>query len=340
MLRLILIKSIIFFLIIIGVLLIVGGFFVFRTNVILDQISVSDEAVSEDFYLPKIETQDLYLPQLTEYTEPRKNPDRINVLLLGIRGVDDPYGGSLTDTILLASYQISTSKIALISIPRDLYIKLPFQNNWVKINEAYAEGLKFGGERGGLELARHAVQRITGIAINHVVRVDFEAFKMAVELVGGIEVDLEKPFEEKEQFKGAGTFYLPAGKNTLNSEQALYYVRSRYSTSDFDRAKRTQQVLLALKDKILNNKTLYNINKINDILNILGKHVRTDMSISQMKEYFSLYNHIDFSKVKNKVFTDDPSGQLISKVINGVYVLLPKDGTFDKIQEEVKSIFD
>lgn len=322
--------------IIVGIIM----FFTLKTSVILDKISVADEEVSQELYELKIDTQNEHLPMLSEYKEPQKDSDRINVLLLGIRGVNDPYGGSLTDAILLVSYKISSQQIALISIPRDIYIKLPFQNNWVKINEAYVYGLKLGGERSGLELSRHTIQRVTGVAIDHIIRVDFEAFKKAIDMVGGIEIYLDKPFEEKEQFKGVGTFYLPEGKNHLTSEQALYYVRSRYSTNDFDRARRIQQILIALKDKILQDKNLYSIGKINEILNILGDHVRTDMSIEQMKKYFSLYNNIDFSKIKTKVFTDDPSnGELVAKFINGIYVLLPKDGTFDKIQQEVKNIF-
>ncbi len=340
MFKSILIKIIFSVLILVFIILIFTGYLTFKTNIVLDQISVSEDKISTDFYLPKVETFDNYLPKLSEYKEPAKNPNRINILLLGIRGINDPFGGTLTDTILLISYKINSSQVALISIPRDIYIKLPFQNSWVKINEAYAQGLKFGSERDGLELARHAVQRIIGVAIDHVVRIDFEAFKKAIDLVGGIEIYLDKPFEEKEQFKGAGTFYLPAGKNILNSEQALYYVRSRYSTNDFDRAKRTQQVLIAIKDKILKDKTLFNIGKINEVLNILGEHVRTDMSVAQIKKYFSAYSHFDFSSIKTKVFTDAPDGELISKLINGIYVLLPKDGTFQKIQEEVQKIFD
>lgn len=337
-------KFIIFFAIIL--LMSVGAlaFFTWKANIALNKISIADEPLNQKFYLPQVstqvDTQTEFLPKLFKYKEPLKDPNRINILLLGIRGENDPYGGLLTDTIVLASFQISDQQLALISIPRDIYIQLPFRNNWSKVNEAYAEGFKIGGERGGIELARHTIQRITAVAVDHVIRVDFDAFKKAVDLVGGIDIYLEKPFEEKEQFKGAGTFYLPAGLNHLNSEQALYFVRSRYSTNDFDRAKRTQQVLLALKNKILQDKSLYSLAKINEILNILGDHVRTDMSVAQIKEYFSLYNHLDFSKVITKVFTDAPDGELISKILNGVYVLLPKDGTFEKIQEEVKNIFN
>jgi len=340
----ILFKILILFLIIATPILAIVIFFAVKTDVVLNKISVSEQNVGKEFYLPKNDTQkdkqNENLLNLNDYVEPPKDPDRINVLLLGIRGADDPYGGLLTDTILLISYKISTSELALISIPRDIYIKLPFQNQWKKINEAYVEGLKFGGERGGLELARHTIQRITGVAIDHIIRVDFEVFKKAVDLVGGIDIYLDKPFEEKEQFKGAGTFYLPQGKNHLTSQQALYFVRSRYSTDDFDRARRTQQVLIALKDKFLENKDLFNFAKINEILNILGDHIRTDMSVTQIKDYFFRYRNVNLSKIKTKVFTTGSNGQLVAKMLNGVYILLPKDGNFEKIQNEVKNIFN
>jgi len=71
-----------------------------------------------------------------------KDEDRINFLLLGIRGVNDKNGGLLTDSIMIVSLKKSTKQIALISIPRDLYVQMPGESFFEKINAAYALGLK------------------------------------------------------------------------------------------------------------------------------------------------------------------------------------------------------
>ena len=338
----------------------------FKAQSVLWEISVADESVSSRLFLPKVDlgtlTPEAVLPEnfredpppgtkvdepvvktpalpSDSYQVPAKEADRLDVLLLGIRGVDDPYGGTLTDSIILASYQRSTGKSGLISIPRDLYITIPFQGVRSKINYAYALGRKLGGERDALELAKHAVQYVTGVQIDYVARADFTAFEQAVDALGGLEITLDKQFSETLQWQGEGGFSLPAGRQTINGQQALYFVRSRYSTSDFDRARRQQQVLVAFKDRALGLNILTNPGRLSELLTIAGDHVRTDMDFETMKGLLPIAQNANFNEVKNLVFDNRPGGWLYSTVINKQYVLLPKSGTFKEMRTDAQQIF-
>lgn len=114
--------------------------------------------------------------------------DRVNVLLLGIAGGNHD-GPNLTDTIMVASYDLKLHKVALISLPRDLWVS----QEKSKVNALYAHGLEKGN---GLGLARQSIGEILGITIPYAVRVDFNGFVKAVDLVEGIDVDVAKPFDD------------------------------------------------------------------------------------------------------------------------------------------------
>lgn len=335
-----------------------------KTQSVLGVISIAKDPLNERLFLPQVSLEsgakDADIPAgfreepppgavvdeapaearyfSDPYKVPAHDPDRLNVLLLGIRGVDDPYGGTLTDTIMIASYRYSTKKMALISIPRDLYLTIPFQNVRAKINYAYALGRRLGSERDALELARHTVQYVSGLNIDYVARADFTAFEQAIDALGGVKITLEKAFEENLQWQGSGGFKLPAGTQVLDGQTALYFVRSRYSTSDFDRARRQQQVIIALKDRAFDLNVVTNPAKIFDLLSIAGDHVRTDMPTEKMKQLLPLAQGADFGSIKTLVFDNRAGGRLYSTLINKQYVLLPKVGTFVDLRSDAQSI--
>mgnify|MGYP001579260230 CR=1 FL=1 len=268
-----------------------------------------------------------------------KDPDRLNILLLGLRGENDPNGGLLTDTMMVASIKKSTGQVALISVPRDLYVQMPASYQKEKINSSYALGKekKYGG--GGLVYSKAVISEITGLYIDWTASVNFEAFKELVEALGGIYVYLDKPFEEKIQFANEIQLSLPAGWNFLDGDKALYYVRSRYSTSDFDRMRRQQQSLIAIKEKALSLGILTNPLKIFNLLSILGKNVRTDMQMENIQELLALYPHLKTDQIKKRVFDSSPEGLLYSDQSNCIYTLLPIGGDFSNIQAACKNIF-
>ncbi|MFH0907057.1 MAG: LCP family protein [bacterium] len=282
---------------------------------------------------------------------PEKDPNRINVLILGMRGLEDPGDGKmLSDTIIIASIKKDTGKIALISIPRDLYVDIWCDSSKRKINSAHAYG--------GLDCAKKTVAMATNLYIDYAISVDFKALKETIDTLGGITIYLDEPFVEDFQWWSEGweenenwfikeiegeekwVFYVPEGRNDLDGDIALYYVRSRYSTNDFDRMRRQQQVLMAIKDKAFSLGVLANPIKIYNLLDVLGRNVRTDIGLADIKNFIGLSSDLDTKDIKKIVFDISTEGLLYHTFIDEQYVLLPIDDNFDKIQEACKNIFD
>ena len=300
--------------------------------------------------------------------EPEEN--RIDILIVGIRG----YNGSgewgrgewLADTIILASFNKENNQASLVSIPRDLYLEVPGHGK-DKINAVYSTGEteNYGG--GGLQLMKAVVSMISGVYIDHAASIDFVGFQKIVDHIGGIVIYRNTPFIEDKQWlydgkegkeywrlgehastteSGATTtesgwvFYVPAGSNVINSEDALYYSRSRLSSSDFDRMRRQQEVISAIKSKALNLGVLANPVKIFNILDIIEKNVSTDMTASDIKDLISIAKDAKIQDVKTEVLDSSEEGLLIEDRINGMYVLLPKSGDYSEIQTLFRGVVE
>ncbi len=267
---------------------------------------------------------------------PKEEPDRLDVLVLGIRGDTsqeiEQEGGLLSDTILVVSYDKKTGKVALVSIPRDLSIDISGVKG--KINQIYERGLEHNQ---GVSLAEQIVSKITGTYIDKTIVFDFNAFKNIVDTIGGIDINLAKPFSESAQW--GYLFSLPAGNNHLDGQKALYYVRSRFSSSDFDRSRRQIEVILTIKNKLIKNGYFSNPVKITNLLVALKNDIKTDFQIWDIRDVFNLMQTFDpKSPVKNYVMTSD---NLLyeSRTQKGEFILLPKGDNYDGIKNLFSSIF-
>lgn len=277
--------------------------------------------------------------KVTNFLPIQKEQDRIDVLVLGIRGVDDPYGGLLADSIILISYKPSTKQVALISLPRDIYVEMPDLEKKEKVNFVYAWGVEKQGD--GLTMSRIVIEKITGIEIDYAFRFDFTAFQEIVDILEGVHISLSQDFIEDKQWDPP--FILKAGEHVLNGEQALYYVRSRFSTSDFDRNRRQQQIILSLKDNALSLGVLTNPKKVLNILESLKRHIRTDMPFWKIKEFIDIVRRSDNEKIIRLNFDNSLNGLLKSaKAENGTFILVPKAGEDDwsEIQQACQDIFN
>lgn len=196
-------------LIILAVLFVAGGIVAFKTGYILNKVSTKGGLFSSLVHA---------VPGVGDTIKGEKD-GRINILLLGMRGENVPGGGLLADTIMVVSIKPAENKVAMISIPRDLYVKVPGTENQEKINAVYAHGIE-RGKQGGIEDMERVVGEITGMEIHYGISINFKGFTDLVNAVGGIEVTLDKPFNEALQFnedhvcdgnKG-GVFTTPTGK--------------------------------------------------------------------------------------------------------------------------------
>jgi LCP family protein required for cell wall assembly len=192
---------------------------------------------------------------------PLMGDERVNVAMYGYGGPEHGGGSNLADSIMILSIDPKTDTTTLIPIPRDLWIQgLPEIPNNAKINEAFADGFVRGGVFEAGRAATKVLAKVTGLAIEHWMALDFTGFKAMVDSVGGVTVDNPVPFaytwaEENylaENWDG-GSFN--AGPIFLDGTLALDYARARYTSvqdesNDFARSVRQQRVLAALRAKL------------------------------------------------------------------------------------------
>ena len=269
-----------------------------------------------------------------DYAAPKNDPNRLNVLVLGIRGLDDPNavdgGPLLTDSIQIFSYDKVTKKSSLISIPRDLYVTV-HDNKKDKVNTVYEYGYYHSSN--SLQFVKDKFSQISGVYIDQVVVFNFSAFKDIIDALGGIDVTLAAPFDEPKEW--GFDFHLPAGSNHLDGTNALYYARSRYSSTDFDRSGRQQQIIFAIKDKLLQLNFFSDPVKSFNVLNLVRSDIQTDIGLWDIKQYLDLAKQVKFSDMKKTVISTD-NLVMEGKGPDNAYILLPKTGNLSGIKQHIQ----
>jgi len=276
---------------------------------------------------------------------------RINILLLGMGGLNHE-GGLLTDTIMIVSIDTENDKIGLVSIPRDLSV--PVENMGTqKINHinAYAEVSRPGS--GGLAISQ-AVSDLLKIPIDYYLRVDFQGFINIVDELGGIKVyventldDFSYPIMGNEEADWEDRFehlHVEEGWQNMDGTLALKFSRSRHGIngegSDFARAKRQQQILQAVKSKVLSMNTLLSPTKITGLINEYKNHVDTNLKIWEMIKLWDNVKNISRDNIISKVLDNRPNGLLVDNFTKeGSYVLEPRSGDYAEIQYFINNIF-
>lgn len=219
--------------------------------------------------------------------------DRINALLLGIdqRPGENP-STTRTDTMIVLTLDPATKTGGMMSIPRDLYVPIPGRGT-DRINTAHAIG--------GPELAKKTVEFNFGIPIQHTIRVNFDVVIYLVDLVGGVDVynaaDIADPTYPDNNY-GYDPFYLKAGWQKLDGKTALKYARTRHNSADFERMKRQQQVMMAVRDKALQGDTILRLlPQTPQILSTLHKSITTDLTTAQLMQLALLAKDVTSDKI-------------------------------------------
>lgn len=223
--------------------------------------------------------------------DPNRRPleQTLNILLIGTDQVDLDYIGR-TDTIMVLALDLANRRAALISLPRDIYLPIPGYG-YSRINTAYA----LGEERkqgGGIPLLASTIEKNFGIPIHNYVRIDFSGFKEVVDAVGGVDITVDCPLYDDLFWRFFGVGTLQAGTYHMTGVQALYYARSRKTTSDFDRARRQQQVLMAIRKRALDANL---IPRLPALWLALRDAVDTDLEIGRIVDLARLGATIDGS---------------------------------------------
>ncbi len=264
---------------------------------------------------------------------------RINILLLGIGG-EGHDGGNLADTIIIASIDPFAKEVAMLSIPRDMYVDVP--DHWsTKINAAHAMG-EDDEEGGGPNLMKRTLEETLDIPIHYYARVDFAGFTQAVDTVGGVDLFIEEAVYDT-HFAGDGHIVdVKEGWQHFDGTRALFYARSRYSSSrgDFDRNDRQRAIMVALKDKVFSAGTFGDPRKISELASSAGNHVRTDLQINEIRRLYEIMNEIPGDKIASYGLNNDADNYLISGNIPGAgSTQVPKAGDYSEIQRFVRELF-
>jgi LCP family protein required for cell wall assembly len=259
----------------------------------------------------------------------------INVLLLG----SDRRGNaevSLTDVMMIASIFPETPGVSLTSIPRDVYAWIP---TWGldKINTAFLRGYKNDYPGGGPGLVKATVEYNFGVPIHYYAMVDFSSYRSIVDAVGGVDVIVECPFHDTypdpEVPEGKTDIDMEPGIHHLDGKHALWYVRSRWNTSDFDRHRRQQQVLREVFSRALHQNL---IGQIPEFWSIYKDEVDTDLGLTDLLYLGSIGARFDLRNLKSRYIR---GSELLESwtTHKGMYVLVPhRDALYEFMQEAVQ----
>ena len=227
--------------------------------------------------------------------------ERINIVLLGIDKRDDePIEGTRSDTLMLASIDPVTRSVALVSVPRDLWVTIPGCSaatgcigGQQRINVAHAVG--------GPELAKRTVSADFGLPVQYYARVDFRGFEQLIDTAGGVIVDVDRPIKDDEyptEDYGFQRIYLVPGPQWMDGRTALRYARSRHDSTDFGRAARQQKVLVSVRERALQ---LDMLRKAPELVGIVQRSLSTDLSPVQLLALSRLLSEINRDNIVNLV---------------------------------------
>jgi LCP family protein required for cell wall assembly len=275
----------------------------------------------------------------TPFATPETAEARINVLLTGVDSAETRRT-ALTDTMIVASIDPVTHDVALISFPRDI-ANFPLWDGRTftgKINGFMTWARNHPDEfpDGPLPSLVKELSFLLGVPIHYYAAVDLAGFRRMIDAVGGVTVEVEKDIADAryDWLDGRRGFYLKAGARKLDGEKALAYVRSRYSPgdNDFNRARRQQQVLLALRKKLTSAEMLP---KIPELVEVAGDTLRTNFPSERVSEMIALAGEVDNDGVRQVVLGRPYAYHPPTSETNGIYTLRLKMDLLAELSVEI-----
>ncbi len=232
---------------------------------------------------------------------------RVTILIAGNSVDDANHGGAeLTDSIMVASIDVTTKKLTLISVPRDMWVTVGGSS--MKINAVYTTG--------GMDLLETTVEDMLGIPINHQVLINYTAFRQMIDAVGGIDVTIESP-DERGIYDPMIGFSVGNGVQHLDGTQALLLARSRNDPTydgriaygmpngDFDRQLYQRKIMQALLAKVSSVTTLVNPTTLPKLLESFKGNVSSNLSAGQLRRIYDLSKQMSTTESISVRGTDD-----------------------------------
>jgi LCP family protein required for cell wall assembly len=267
-------------------------------------------------------------------------PSSKGTLVIALLGADSARTSGIwrTDTIILAFIEQEERRLGLLSLPRDLWVLIPGYG-YGRINTVDTLGEQVQPSGGGPALLDKTLRHNLGVSIDRYVRIDFDGFVRIIDGVGGVTVDVEKPvadiFPDPSSPMGEFELDLPVGPQHMDGRTALAYCRSRWATSDLDRSRRQQKVLMALWEQALTPEALARAPKL--WATFSGAY-ETDLTMTEAIRLAQLVSGIDPVAVR--------SARLGATAVSswttpeGARVLLPRTDDIRRIILELQSLPD
>jgi LCP family protein required for cell wall assembly len=328
-----------------AITLIFGGWFLWKTHTTAQKISLRNSGNSPWKTLNGFVSNETN-PGHGITSLHQDDQDIINILLLGIAGEHKP-GNLLTDTIIVLRIDTKNHRAGLLSLPRDLLVPVGDSTASAKINSLYPISDREGK---GVDYTKQAVTLVTGLPIHYFVVANFDGFQQAIDAIGGVNVFVERDLLDT-RYPGPNysyeTFSISRGWHTLDGATALKYARERHNDpeGDFGRAKRQQNILQTVKDKILSAKTLANPFALNQLLTTLGDNVRTDIAPEDIPAMLEVAKSID-TRTLNTAVIDAWKSESLLKVSHiptesgMMFALVPRTGNWNETRDLGANLFD
>lgn len=238
---------------------------------------------------------------------PWDGASRVNVLIMGLdyRDWESGEGAPRTDTMILFSVDPITMTAGILSIPRDLWVSIPGFEEPNRINVAYRFGETYQLPGGGAALAMKTVEGLIGLKIDYYALIDFYSFEKFIDEIGGIEVKVPRNIFV-DPIDGP-TVKLKKGENLLPGSLALAYARARNTEGgDFDRAERQQQVILAIRERILSAELLpVLVSRAPVLYERLASGVQTNLTLDQAIRLAWLASQIPEENIKRGAINNE-----------------------------------
>jgi len=278
-------------------------------------------------------------PIPTAVPEFQVSDDVTNVLLLGSdKSLED--GVSRTDTIIIVSVNRETETASMVSLPRDMYVYIP---GWTmnRINTAMAHGASSGYPTGAVGQLKDTILYNFGVPIHYFARIDFEGFKTVVDAMGGVDIAVSCPLEdwrlkspelEPQDEDNWERFRLEPGVHHMDGDLALWYARSRLSSSDFDRGRRQQQLLRAMLNQGVE---LNMLPQVPTLYEAYRDTVETDLDIGRILQLATLAPTVAENGVQHLYIVGDQLEPWVEPR-SGAHVQLPQ---WDKMENTFYRLF-
>ncbi len=266
---------------------------------------------------------------------------RTTILLMGIdkrQGMDQERAFR-TDTMMLITIDPIGKRLGMLSIPRDLWVNIPGYESRDRINTANFKGDAFRLPGGGPALAMETIAVNLGIQVDNYIRINFTAFEALIDEIDGVEIDVPQTIDDPRYpdcCTGYDPLYIPQGVRHMDGSLTLKYARTRATYGgDFDRAARQQQVLLAVRDKILNMKMLTKlVARAPKLYSTLSGSYDTDLTLEKIVDIMGLVREIDGDNIQSVVINGD---YLMNEFTTseGAQVVLLDSQAFRKLREQM-----